>query len=84
MQNASFYNTESQQTQYLEKILTRELREKWEGFNSWIKAWQNQQDYSKFKTVYNKKLERNLKILKDLLKAEWLKEIEKDLVLREL
>jgi len=34
MQSASFYNTESQQPLYLEEILTRELGEKWEGFNS--------------------------------------------------
>jgi len=37
MQSVSFYNTESQQTLYLEKILTRELKEKWEGFNNRIK-----------------------------------------------
>ena len=34
MQSVSFYNTESQQTLYSEEILTRELKEKWEGFNS--------------------------------------------------
>ena len=70
MQSASLYNTKSQQILYLEEILTKELKEKWEGFNSQIKAWQNQKDYSKFKTVYNKKLKKNLKILKDLLKVK--------------
>jgi len=34
MQSASLYNTESQQILYLKEILTRELKEKWEGFNS--------------------------------------------------
>jgi len=34
MQSVSPYNTESQQTLYSEEILTRELGEKWEGFNS--------------------------------------------------
>jgi len=34
MQSASPHNTESQQTLYLKKILTRELSEEWEGFNS--------------------------------------------------
>jgi len=84
MQSVSPYNTESQQILYLEETLTRELKEKWKGFNSWIKAWQNQWGYPKFKTVYSKKLEKNLKILKDLLKAKWLKEIEEDLILKEL
>jgi len=41
MQSVSLYNTESQQTLYLEEILTRELGEKWKEFNSQIKAWQN-------------------------------------------
>ena len=34
MQNASPYNIESQQTLYLEEILTRKLKKKWEGFNN--------------------------------------------------
>ena len=34
MQNTSPYNTKSQQPLYLEEILTRELKEKWEGFNN--------------------------------------------------
>jgi len=34
MQSASFYNTKSQQILYLEEILTKELEEEWEGFNS--------------------------------------------------
>jgi len=34
MQNASPYNTESQQTLYLEEILTREPGKEWKGFNS--------------------------------------------------
>ena len=34
MQSASLYNTESQQTLYLKEILTKELKEEWEGFNS--------------------------------------------------
>jgi len=38
MQSASPYNTESQQTLYLKEILTRELEEEWEEFNSQIKA----------------------------------------------
>jgi len=84
MQSASPYNNKSQQILYLEEILTREPREEWEGFNSQIKAWQNQQSYPKFETVYGKKLERNSKILKDLLRAKWSKEIKENLVLKEL
>jgi len=38
MQDASLYNTESQQTLYLEEILTKKLRKEWEEFNSQIKA----------------------------------------------
>ena len=34
IQSASFYNTKSQQTLYLEEILTRELKKEWKGFNS--------------------------------------------------
>ena len=34
MQNASPYNAESQQALYLKKILTKELKEEWKGFNS--------------------------------------------------
>ena len=34
IQSASLYDTESQQTLYLEEILTRELGEEWKGFNS--------------------------------------------------
>jgi len=34
IQSASPYNTKSQQTLYLEKILTREPKEEWEGFNN--------------------------------------------------
>jgi len=84
MQNASPYNTESQQTLYSEEILTKEPGKEWEGFNSQIKAWQNCRGYSEFKTIHGKKLKKNLRILKDLLKAEWLREIKKDLILREL
>ena len=84
MQSVSLHNIESQQTLYLKEILTRELSEEWEGFNSWIKAWQNYRGYPKFKIVYGKKLERNSRILKDSLRAEWLREIEEDLVPREL
>jgi len=84
MQSVSLHNIESQQTLYLKEILTRELKEEWEGFNSWIKAWQNQRGYFKFKTVHGKRPERNLKIPKDLLKAKWSKEIKEDLVLGEL
>jgi len=83
MQSAFFYTTESQQPLYSEEILTQNVGKKWEGFNSWIKAWQNQWSYSEFKTVHGKRLEKNLKILKDLLRAEWSKEIKEDLVLGE-
>ena len=83
MQSASPYNTESQQTLYLEEILTREPGKEWKGFNSQIKAWQNCKNYPEFETVHSKKLEGNLKILKDSLKAKWSKEIKEDLVLRE-
>ena len=34
MQSASLYNTESQQPLYLKEILTKKLREEWEGFNN--------------------------------------------------
>jgi len=34
MQSVSPYNTENQQPLYLEEILTKELKEEWEGFNS--------------------------------------------------
>jgi len=34
MQSVSPYNTESQQPLYLEEILTKKLKEKWEGFNN--------------------------------------------------
>jgi len=34
IQSASLYNTKSQQILYLEEILTKELKEEWEGFNS--------------------------------------------------
>jgi len=68
----------------LEEILTRELGKEWKGFNRQIKVWQNQRDYFKFETVYSKKLERNLKIPKNSLRAKWSKEIKEDLVLGEL
>ena len=80
MQSVSLYNTESQQILYLEKILIRELDKEWEGFNSQIKAWQNYKGYSEFKTVHGKKLERDLRIPKNSLKAKWSKEIKEDLV----
>ena len=41
-------NNESQQFLYLEEILTRLLREEWEGFDKRIKVWQKQRGYFKF------------------------------------
>ena len=35
-----FSNTDSQQSLYLKEVLTKLLREEWEGFNGRIKAWQ--------------------------------------------
>ena len=52
MQNVFFNcNIESQQFLYLEEILTKSLKEKWEGFDSQIKTWQKQRGYFKFRNT---------------------------------
>ena len=50
----------------------------WEGFNSQIKAQQSQRGYKKLNNkVHNKRPMKNLKVSKNSLKTEWLKEIKK-------
>ena len=69
--NVPPYNIKSHQPLYSEKILTQKISENWEGFNSWIKAWQNQRGYEKLNSkVYSKRPVKNPKIPEDLLKAE--------------
>ena len=46
-----FNNTDSQQSLYLKEILTKLLKKEWKGFNGWIKAWQKQRGYSKFRNA---------------------------------
>ena len=48
MQDTSLSKIKSQQFLYLKEILTKLLKEKWEGFNERIKAQQKQKGYFKF------------------------------------
>ena len=74
--NVPPHNTENHQPLYLKKILTQKVNKNQKGFNNQIKAWQSQRDYKKLNNkIYSKRSVKNLKVLKDLLKAKWLKEI---------
>jgi len=77
MQSVSPHNIKSHQSLYLEKILTQKPKEDWKGFNSQIKTWQQQKGYPKLNNSHIK-LERNLRIPKDSLRAEWSQEIKEE------